>query len=60
MPTSARAVIAAVPWVIAASAVTGRSDAQQARDAFKAQPAAGQAAIVAFLKSLRTFSPRLR
>jgi CxxC motif-containing protein (DUF1111 family) len=38
----------------------GRSEAQDARDAFKAQPAAAQAAIVAFLKSLRTFSPRLR
>jgi CxxC motif-containing protein (DUF1111 family) len=38
----------------------GRSEAQDARDAFKAQPAAGQAAIVAFLTSLRTFSPRLR
>jgi Di-haem oxidoreductase, putative peroxidase len=38
----------------------GRSEAQEARDAFKAQPAAGQTAIVAFLKSLRTFSPRLR
>jgi mono/diheme cytochrome c family protein len=38
----------------------GRSEAQEARDAFKARPAADQDAIVAFLKSLRTFSPRSR
>ncbi len=38
----------------------GRSEAQDARDAFKARPAADQDALVAFLKSLRTFSPRSR
>src|SRR5262245_15306881 len=39
---------------------SGRSEAQEARDAFKARPAADQDAVVAFLKSLRTFSPRSR
>jgi CxxC motif-containing protein (DUF1111 family) len=39
---------------------SGRSEAQDARDAFKKASAADQAAIVTFLKSLRTFSPRLR
>jgi mono/diheme cytochrome c family protein len=42
------------------AASPGRSEAQDARDAFKNASAADQAAIVAFLKSLRTFSPRLR
>jgi CxxC motif-containing protein (DUF1111 family) len=38
----------------------GRSEAQEARDAFMKQPAADQDAIVAFLLSLRTFSPEKR
>jgi CxxC motif-containing protein (DUF1111 family) len=38
----------------------GRSEAQEARDAFKARPPADRDAVVAFLKSLRTFSPRAR
>ena len=35
----------------------GRSEAQEARDAFKALAAADQDALVAFLSSLRTFAP---
>jgi Di-haem oxidoreductase, putative peroxidase len=35
----------------------GRSEAQEARDAFKARPKTDQDAVVAFLSSLRTFSP---
>ena len=35
----------------------GRSDAQEARDGFVKAPAADQDAVVAFLLSLRTFSP---
>jgi CxxC motif-containing protein (DUF1111 family) len=38
----------------------GRSEAQEARDAFKQASPSEQTAIVAFLKSLRTFSPRVR
>jgi mono/diheme cytochrome c family protein len=38
----------------------GRSEAQESRDAFLKQPAAEQDAIVAFLLSLRTFSPEKR
>lgn len=36
----------------------GRSDAQQSRDAFKALKEADQRAVITFLLSLRTFSPR--
>ena len=36
----------------------GRSDAQESRDAFKALKDADQRAVVTFLLSLRTFSPR--
>jgi CxxC motif-containing protein (DUF1111 family) len=35
----------------------GRSEAQEARDAFKALAPADQDALVAFLSSLRTFAP---
>jgi cytochrome c peroxidase len=38
----------------------GRSEAQEARDAFKARPKADQDALVAFLLSLRTYSPEQR
>jgi CxxC motif-containing protein (DUF1111 family) len=38
----------------------GRSEAQESRDAFLKQPAADQDALVAFLLSLRTFSPEPR
>jgi CxxC motif-containing protein (DUF1111 family) len=35
----------------------GRSEAQEARDAFKALSAADQEAVIVFLTSLRTFAP---
>ena len=35
----------------------GRSEAQEARDAFKALPSGDQQALIAFLRSLQTFSP---
>jgi CxxC motif-containing protein (DUF1111 family) len=38
----------------------GRSEAQEARDAFVKEPASSQEAVVAFLLSLRTFSPEKR
>ena len=38
----------------------GRSEAQEARDAFVKAPTASQDAVVAFLLSLRTFSPEKR
>jgi hypothetical protein len=38
----------------------GRSEAQEARDAFVREPASTQEAVVAFLLSLRTFSPEKR
>jgi CxxC motif-containing protein (DUF1111 family) len=38
----------------------GRSEAQASRDGFKGLSAADQEAVVAFLKSLRTFSPEPR
>jgi Di-haem oxidoreductase, putative peroxidase len=38
----------------------GRSEAQEARDAFVKGPAADQEAVVTFLLSLRTFSPERR
>jgi len=38
----------------------GRSEAQEARDAFKARTAAEQESLLAFLLSLRTFSPEQR
>ncbi len=38
----------------------GRSEAQESRDAFLKQPAADQDAVIAFLLSLRTFSPDKR
>jgi mono/diheme cytochrome c family protein len=38
----------------------GRSEAQEARDAFVKEPASTQDAVVAFLLSLRTFSPEKR
>ena len=38
----------------------GRSEAQEARDAFVKAPAASQDAVIAFLLSLRTFSPEKR
>jgi hypothetical protein len=37
-----------------------RSEAQEARDTFKARPAGDRDAVIAFLKSLRTFSLRSR
>jgi mono/diheme cytochrome c family protein len=40
-----------------AAGAPGRSEAQEARDAFVKAPAADQEALVAFLLSLRTFSP---
>ena len=38
----------------------GRSEAQEARDAFVKAPAADQESLIAFLLSLRTFSPEKR
>jgi CxxC motif-containing protein (DUF1111 family) len=38
----------------------GRSEAQEARDAFKALPAAERQALLIFLRSLQTFSPAAR
>ena len=38
----------------------GRSEAQEARDAFVKAPAADQEAVGSFLLSLRTFSPEQR
>jgi hypothetical protein len=38
----------------------GRSEAQDSRDAFASRPAADQDALIAFLLSLRTFSPEPR
>ena len=35
----------------------GRSEAQESRDAFAALPAAQQTDLIAFLRSLQTFSP---
>jgi hypothetical protein len=43
-----------------AAGAPGRSEAQEARDAFVKRPEADQQAIVAFLLSLRTFSPDKR
>jgi hypothetical protein len=43
-----------------ASGQPGRSEAQESRDAFKARPATDQDALIAFLLSLRTFSPERR
>ena len=41
----------------AAAGEPGRSEAQESRDAFAALPAAQQTDLIAFLHSLRTFSP---
>ena len=41
-------------------ALTGRSEAQESRDAFVKASAADQNALVAFLLGLRTFSPEKR
>jgi len=38
----------------------GRSEAQEARDAFKALPAQERQALLTFLRSLQTFSPAAR